>query len=193
MKNFMKTQTIFLSLILLPVILSNFGCKDKNAKPVDGYKIIGNDDEHNNDTATLWQLSFYFIDTLGNNLVPCELPDTPYLNPKDYIVICDSASDHFYYKFFNYKVDSFGHVFSFGELRHIIRASSQYQIDSTYKVKVCFANKCYTVISRIYSHKEQTEHYSKTKKHLYDTKWVLWNGDTIFTVSPDAIPIIIKQ
>jgi hypothetical protein len=185
----MKKATTFIFIIIsLLLIFNNPSCKDKETKPNSNEKYY----EHNEDTVNLWHLTFYFSDSLGNNLIPRDLPDTPFLNPKDYFVVSDSASVWFHFKYFKFPNDSLGYFFRFHESLYLIRSSSQYQIDSTYKVKVCFANECDTVISRIYSFEEKTKHYSNTGKNLNSTKWVLWNGDTIFTNSPAPIPIVIK-
>jgi hypothetical protein len=172
------------------LIFSNYSCKDKEAKPNSNEKYY----EHNEDTVYPLSLRFYFSDSLGNNLVPCGLPDTSVFNPKDFYVTSDSFSDHFYYKYIKHQNDNTcEYSFEFGELSYVIRLSSQYQIDSTYKVKICFDNECNTLIQRIYSRAELSKYFIETGKNLHETKWVLWDGDTILINTPSVIiPLVIK-
>ncbi|MCO6495884.1 MAG: hypothetical protein J5I91_09425 [Bacteroidetes bacterium] len=126
-------------------------------------------------------------DSLGNNLLPYDLPDTPVINPDDYRVISDFPSTVFFYRYNRFK--EFGYSFTFGEDPYVIRTSSLYQSDSVYKVTVCFSEQCDTVIARVHSMDEQ---FNAKDVFPCGTKWVVWGNDTIYPKSCAAIPVKIK-
>ncbi|MBX2986234.1 MAG: hypothetical protein KF882_09750 [Bacteroidia bacterium] len=173
----LKTTLLLLSSCLILAFAS--GCKDK--------------DEIENKPPPSWSFKFYLTDSVGNNLLPYDLPDTPVVNPDSYSAFCDFQSERFAYGYHKHKET--GHYFYFSDYLNNILTSESYMKDTLYKVRFCFENNCDTIAFRLWVGEgdKNEDVVNGTGLDECGAKWVVFRKDTTHNQPCTSFPMVIKD
>lgn len=146
-----------LKLLLLIVVTLQSSCK----KEPEGFP------------PARFYISFEFVDSLGNNVLPYDLPKNPIINPENFTAYSDRNID-----IGSIFRGSNGYFFGIQELQPDIRNDSLYLKDSIITFYPCFDKVCDT----IYIVKKNWKSTVNSLSSCSADK-VIWGNDTIYNLN----------
>jgi len=139
------------------------------------------DDAGSGDTPSSFELSFYFVDSLGNNLLPYDLSENPVVNPESFSAHSDNIDDIGHYS----RSEEYGYLFHIREQFYSIRNDSIWLQDSIFYLYSCFDQECDTI--KIY--KPDLINGSNDEPTLCSAEWILYQSDSLDLPYCRIIPV----
>lgn len=168
----MKKLCIYLPLAILATLF--FSC----VKDDDGTGSGG-------DPPLSYNLSFYFSDSLGNNLLPYDLPENPIVNPESFYAYSDREDDIGHYT----RSDEYGYYFVMSELIYTIQTDTNgWQQDSIFYFYPCFGQDCDTI--KIYKPDIGNGIINNNESPNCSAQWIVYQSDTLDTPYCRLIPVV---
>lgn len=168
----MKKLCIYLPLAILATLF--FSC----VKDDDGTGSGG-------DPPLSYNLSFYFSDSLGNNLLPYDLPENPIVDPESFYAYSDREDNIGRY----IRTEANGYTFEMSELMYNIHTDTTgWQQDSIIYFYPCFGQVCDTV--EIYKTDIGTgTRFNDDWPHC-SAQWIIYQSDTLEMPYCRIIPVV---
>jgi hypothetical protein len=127
-------------------------------------------------------ISFILVDSLGNNVLPYELPPNPIVDPDQFTASSDISGNIGHY----YRNQEVGHFFIMGNDVLDIQSTFTYMEDSTFYFYPCFGEQCDTVQVL----KKGFFNQDSTASSCYADR-IVWSADTFYNYYCGYLPISI--
>ncbi|MFN2430586.1 MAG: hypothetical protein ABR574_11255 [Cryomorphaceae bacterium] len=131
-----------------------------------------------------FRLSFYLADSLGNNLLPYDLPENPVVNPESFYAYSDRIDDIGIY----FRSEDYGYGFRISEQFYYILNDFNWQQDSVFYFYSCFAMQCDTI--KIY--KPDFVNGTNDEPASCSAEWIIFQTDTLDLPYCRRLPIYIN-
>lgn len=141
------------------------------------------DDEasESDDYPSYFEMSFYFADSLGNNLLPYNLPQNPIVNPESFYAYSNRMDDIGIY----FRSEEDGYRFRIREQFYYILNDSNWQQDSIFYFYACFEQECDTI--KIY--KPDFINGTNDEPASCSAEWIIYQADTLDLPHCRRLPI----